>query len=232
MIVTFEKKVKVRLVGVAGAAGSGKDAVFNAWKNTEFNRRVKQGTFAGPLKQIAESVFGFSYEQLHDKEQKEVVDQFWEMTPRKFMQLLGTEACRRGIRDDIWIKMAERLVDDEVRDVAHTMNFYRNDPKPVNIGFTDCRFANEANFIRDRGGIIIQVLRPGQQLISENQHASEKGLPDELVDFTVMNWEGKLAGAAETFGLCFDEFFRLTDEGKTREEAVVAVKSKFNKPVL
>ena len=65
------------------------------------------------------------------------------LTPRWVLQYWGTEVCRKGFRDDIWIASLE--------------NKLRNSKDDVVI--SDCRFPNEIKSIRDAGGIIIWVKR-------------------------------------------------------------------------
>lgn len=51
--------------------------------------------------------------------------------------------------------------------------------------FTDVRFENEAQFIRDRGGIIVRIVRPDQ--ISADQHESETNQFEIRSDYKVVN---------------------------------------------
>ncbi len=71
------------------------------------------------------------------------------LTPRKLLQLLGTEAGRQIIHPNIWVNA---LFSD-----------YETDSKWI---VTDVRFLNEAQAIKDKGGIMIRINRP--QLIERN----------------------------------------------------------------
>jgi hypothetical protein len=51
---------------------------------------------------------------------------------------------------------------------------------------TDVRFDNEAIFIRNRGGVIINIVRDKQDII-ENRHSSEGGLRSDNIDLTIHN---------------------------------------------
>ena len=88
----------------------------------------------------------------------------WKISPRKAYQLFGTDFARKLIKDTIWLDMA---------------------PKQ-NVIITDVRFDNEANMVKDNGGILIQVLRNTKE-IKENNHTSEMGVKDYLVDVIVDN---------------------------------------------
>ena len=62
---------------------------------------------------------------------------------KRQLQYWGTEVCRNGFHDDIWISALE--------------NKLRNSKDDVVI--SDCRFPNEIKSIRDAGGIVIRVKR-------------------------------------------------------------------------
>jgi hypothetical protein len=65
------------------------------------------------------------------------------LTPRWVLQYWGTEVCRKGFHDDIWIASLE--------------NKLRNSKDHVVI--SDCRFPNEIASIRNAGGKIVWVKR-------------------------------------------------------------------------
>lgn len=64
---------------------------------------------------------------------------------RALLQRMGTDAGRKVLGEDIW-------VDTAMRGVERTGH---------NVVFTDVRFPNEADAIRDHGGMVIRVLRLG-----------------------------------------------------------------------
>jgi len=153
------------LIGLTGKKRSGKDTVADFMCQEMF---FKKTAFAKPMKEISR-IFGFSKDQL-DGSLKEIVDDFWGITPRKFLQLLGTEMFRNCFRDDVWLKMMEL-------ELANL-----NTKKAV---ITDIRFNNEAQFVRKNCGYIIQIIRPDQE--SDDDHSSEAGIDQELIDHTIMN---------------------------------------------
>jgi hypothetical protein len=81
--------------------------------------------------------------------------------------LFGTEFCRKLFKDDIWVRKA----------------FDNYDPK-VHTIITDVRFDNEAEYIKNLGGIIIKVVR-GEEKIAE--HSSERGVSDQFIDKIIFN---------------------------------------------
>jgi hypothetical protein len=84
------------------------------------------------------------------REWREQVDPWWaerlkmpHLTPRWVLQYWGTEVCRAGFHDDIWIAALE--------------NKLRNSEDHVVI--SDCRFPNEIKAIKSAGGLVIRVVR-------------------------------------------------------------------------
>jgi len=140
------------IIGVCGFIGSGKDTIADYLVNFHEFRRE---SFANTLKDAVSAVFGWDRTLLEGRtkearEWREQVDAWWAerldmplLTPRLMLQLWGTEVCRRGFHDDIWIASLE--------------NKLRNSKDDVVI--SDCRFPNEISSIRKAGGKIVWVNR-------------------------------------------------------------------------
>jgi hypothetical protein len=140
------------IIGVCGFIGSGKDTVADYLQNFHEFRRE---SFASTLKDAVSSVFGWDRTLLEGRtkearEWREQVDPWWAerlamptLTPRWVLQYWGTEVCRKGFHDDIWIASLE--------------NKLRRSKDSVVI--SDCRFPNEINSIKNAGGMIIWVKR-------------------------------------------------------------------------
>jgi len=139
------------IIGVCGFIGSGKDTIADYLVNIHEFRRE---SFANTLKDAVAAVFGWDRTMLEGRtkqarEWREQVDPWWSkrldraVTPRWILQYWGTEVCRRGFHDDIWIASLE--------------NKLRNSSDDVVI--SDCRFPNEIKAIRNQGGIVLRVVR-------------------------------------------------------------------------
>ena len=140
------------IIGICGFIGSGKDTVADYLVNFHEFRRE---SFASTLKDAVASVFGWDRTLLEGRtkearEWREQVDPWWAerlamptLTPRWVLQYWGTEVCRKGFHDDIWIASLE--------------NKLRNSKD--NVVISDCRFPNEIQSIRDAGGKIVWVQR-------------------------------------------------------------------------
>jgi len=93
------------------------------------------------------------------------------------MQLFGTEFGRKMLGDDIWLRVANTMLDG-VAAAPEYQDF-------IGVVITDVRFENEADWILGHGGHVIRVERPGVGPV--NGHVSENPLPDYLVSYTLKN---------------------------------------------
>lgn len=109
---------------------------------------------------------------------------------RRLLQRLGTEAGRNTLWDSIWI------------DAALT-----GFPEDARLVVTDCRFPNEAEAIKDRGGVLWRITRKdvGPAVGADGKiHPSETSLDDWDFDVTLNNkgslrdWHGNIK---MTYGL-------------------------------
>jgi hypothetical protein len=140
------------IIGICGFIGSGKDTIADYLVNLHHFRRE---SFANTLKDAVAQVFGWDRTMLEGRtkqarEWREQVDPWWaerlgipQLTPRYILQQWGTEVCRKGFHDDIWIASLE--------------NKLRNSRDDVVI--SDCRFPNEIRAIKQSGGIVVRVIR-------------------------------------------------------------------------
>jgi hypothetical protein len=130
-------------------------------------------SFALPLKRAAAEMFGLPLERFLDGDDREIEDPFWGISPRRILQLLGTEGGRELFREDIWIKRAE-------------LELRKYQEADTGMVVADVRFPNEAQWIREMGGLLIHVVRPGMESVAP-AHASEAGYSDDLKDVILYN---------------------------------------------
>lgn len=140
-----------KIIGICGFIGSGKDTAADYLVNFHEFRRE---SFASTLKDACSAVFGWNRDLLEGRTAearawREQLDPWWSqklgmnITPRWVLQYWGTEVCRRGFHDNIWIASLE--------------NKLRSSKD--NIVISDCRFPNEIQAIQSQGGKIICIQR-------------------------------------------------------------------------
>jgi hypothetical protein len=169
---------KTKIVGFLGKARSGKDTGADYLVK---NHGYTKMSFAKPIKDVCEILFGFDNEQLHG-EHKEVEDPNWGVTPRLVMQWLGTDVFRNrsneilpNIGDNFWVNSFKVKYQNELK---KNPNF-----KCV---LSDVRFQNEIDAITEMGGQVIRVHRE----VADNRnskygkHESEDNI-DNLKGFSI-----------------------------------------------
>lgn len=158
------------IIGLTGAAGCGKNTVADIL----FKHGFTNFGFADPVYRAVASVLGVTPDSLRDRAAKEKPIDWLGKSPRELLQTLGTEWGRSTIRDDIWIQIAMRQVE--------------NLKGQGGVILTDVRFENEAAAIKAAGGTIWKVVRDTACLAADAaKHSSEAGVPDHLIDEVVEN---------------------------------------------
>ena len=173
--------------------------------------KYKIKKYADKLKDIACLLIGCTREQLEDREFKEKplgpewMKWFTEdglapkdnnagvgevLTPRKLLQLLGTECGRDIIHPNIWVNALFADFENNKSEWLSGLN-----SKWI---ITDVRFPNEAQAIKDRGGIVIRVNRDKETALMHKgihipkhllskEHPSETALDDYEFDHVIDN---------------------------------------------
>lgn len=141
------------IIAICGKKRSGKDTLADYIGY----QKVK---FAQPLKDALAALLGFTYEQLEND--KEIVDPFWNITPRVAMQTFGEKF--KEVIPDIFIKALFKKY-------------------PDNIVISDLRFMSEYRAVKERNGIVIKIIRDE----SDDNHISEKELETIPADLTIIN---------------------------------------------
>lgn len=162
------------LIAITGKAGAGKSTAAEALvKSLGFVELA----FADPLKQSVMHKFGLSEGDVYSQEGKKTVHPVWGITPGEILQREGTEVTRAYWGDDFWLRRWRMNYD------AH-LGYGMKD-----VIVPDCRFDNEAEFIRSMGGKIVRIVRPDSGPLEgrDPNHPSERGISDKLVDTVIIN---------------------------------------------
>lgn len=210
------------IIGICGFIGSGKDTIADYLVNLHHFRRE---SFANSLKDAVAQVFGWDRTMLEGRtkqarEWREVRDEWWstrlgmEITPRLVLQKWGTEVCRQGFHDDIWIAALENKLRHSQDDVV----------------ISDCRFPNEIAAIRAAGGQVIRVVRgpePAWYQDAVNANAG-RGNMSWLISTTRLKELGIHASETAWVGTDFDA---VLDNNGTLDHLYQQVKQLVTSPV-
>lgn len=159
---------RVEAIGLSGYARSGKDTVGRylaeqGWLQVAFADSIRK------------SLYAFNPRVTMDMRVADIVDDHgWEtgklVSPemRILLQRLGTQVGRELLGENVWVDLTIRNIPDGSR-----------------VVFTDCRFENEADKVREIGGKVWRVNRPNGQAI--NDHISEVALDDYDFDQVFIN---------------------------------------------
>ncbi len=104
------------------------------------------------------------YVDMHGWEQAKKVPEI-----RRLLQVMGTEAGRQVLGDNIWVDAVMNKITGEDHVVV-----------------TDCRFPNEAEAVKVAGGFVVRVDRPGVEAV--NAHPSETALDGWNFDAYINNY--------------------------------------------
>lgn len=188
----------IPVLGITGKARVGKDTFADVLVNRHGFRKI---SFADPIRSMVSEMTGIPVQDLIDGPLKEQIVPWIGQSPRQLMQSLGTDWARNTIDQNIWLNHAKRRIAKMAED-----------PRIKGIVFADIRFDNEAFLIKELGGNVLHVYRPG--VSSVNDHASEAGLKTFQTPFYVVN-DGSLASFqsyAHAYGCGIANGLSVTDQ--------------------
>lgn len=160
------------LIGLAGRARTGKTTAANHLEN---DHRFQSYAFADPLREGLMTMFNLCPYDFEGA-QKEKSIEWLDRSPRELMQSLGTEWGRNLVHPELWLLLAEQNLEflGEIHEAA------------TGFVISDLRFENEAQFVRDRGGVVIHLYRPSAPEV--NAHVSEDGIRCLEQDLMLANY--------------------------------------------
>lgn len=162
---------RVEVLGIAGYARSGKDTVAKKLMDYGYINM----SFAEPIKEAMYMLNPKVAYDMEDLDYQHIIDTYGiddakvkYPEVRRLLQVFGTEVGRSMFGEDVWVDMA-----------------MDNMPDGAKVVFTDVRYPNEANAIRNFGGEIWWVEREGVGPL--NDHPSENSLNEYLFNYRVKN---------------------------------------------
>lgn len=162
----------MRILGLTGYKQSGKSTLAGVAREG-FN--FKQTGFATPLKELIWNLWPeFSYDHLYGGLKEEVL-MVYGKSFREIAQVVGTDMFR-NYDPDVWVRATRTAID---------LYKFQMGKAARDLVLDDIRFDNEAALIRELGGQVWEVVRPGQ--VQEDGHASEQGLLASSVDMVILN---------------------------------------------
>lgn len=163
----------LRLIGFAGRAQAGKSTCARLVGHRHGHLRYR---FADPIKAALGALIQTTYsstwaasgtdedaalEEILEGKLKEIpLPALGQRSARELMQSLGTEWGRGLVSETLWVDILRQRLER-----ALALDW------PVTVD--DVRFPNEVDLIRELGGVVIEVRRPGEP-IAAAQHASER----------------------------------------------------------
>lgn len=165
------------LIAFSGLKGSGKDTAAEVLINEFGYTRI---AFADAVRQMALIIDPRIPSHVNNHWytlSEEVREHGWDtlkranLEVRRLLQVIGTEAGRMLVGEDIWIDiLAKRYPDISNPEARYVI--------------TDCRFDNEVAFIKSNNGIVTWIDRPG---LTSDGHASESTHIKTLADYIISN---------------------------------------------
>lgn len=205
------------IIGISGYMGSGKDTIASIIQyygilRKDYSWSIKKFSFK--MKKIASILTGIPEEKFEDQEfKKQPLSRDWtypidfsneekwvEMTVREFLQKLGTEAIRNSLHENAWVnalfadyRPLPSKITKDFDGTMHSIPYPKEEIVYPNWIITDVRFPNEAQAIKNRGGIVIRVNRKPEGdwgILKEyyvEKHPSEISLDDWEFDYVINN---------------------------------------------
>ena len=130
--------------------------LFSRWQDdidyTFYNPKVNYENARKCANVILDNLFNDKTAKYEVNEENRVV-RYYELTPRKILQIIGTEGFRETISQSFWTEIA--VWDNAI--------------------FSDLRFENEQKHIKMYGGYTIHVVRPDNPMLAKSSHKSDNG---------------------------------------------------------
>lgn len=156
----------IHIIGIAGKARAGKDTVAELIRSLHIGVTIRP--LAGPIKQACKDLLMVDEEYLQNHKEDHI--EWANCSYRKLAQALGTDLVRDTLHEDFWVRRFDKSMSDLVCEV---------------LVIPDIRFNNEAQWVKDQGGVIWEITRESAPGVAA--HKSESGIDRELIDLHISN---------------------------------------------
>lgn len=165
------------LIGISGKKTSGKTTCAEIIKELFPNKTIIIN-FGDAVKESLKVIFDFSDSELYGDD-KEKVNEFWNITPREVMQFYATDLMRNqmlikfnNIGTNLWVKCVEKKINKLL-------------DKDIIVIIADLRFMNEYEMIKRYNGITLRINRNNTEIY--DKHQSEIELDNVKFDYNISN---------------------------------------------
>ena len=184
----------VIIIGLIGQKRVGKDTVANIIKSIHDGFKIF--ALADPIKDIARIMFNFTENQLYSDE-KDIIDEKWNIKPREFFEQFGTEIMQYDIYKylpNLKTHIPERKfwVISLLNKIKHLDSNLESNNISRGIIITDIRGLHELEEIRkfNPNSVFIKITRPGISKINVNDHITQIEsfqIPDDQINYHINN---------------------------------------------
>jgi len=150
------------IIALTGPKGVGKTTIAREIESRHWTDRCIL-SFAEPLRRMMAQLIPMPL-MTDPKKKEEPLEWLGGKSPRQLLQSLGTDWGREMISETIWIDAMRRMIADQTFGT---------------IIIDDCRFENEAQMVREMGGIVIGLEREG--IAYTGEHASEMPVKADMI---------------------------------------------------
>lgn len=205
-------ETSMRIIGVSGFAGAGKDTLAYA---LEEGFQFCKMALADPIKEACASWFDWDRQTLwgasHLRNKPD--PRYGDLTPRRALQFVGTE-IGRNLYPNVWVDCVMRRAEKALREHGYNLLEDEEDGPPryyergaVGVVISDVRFRNEIDAIQKAGGWVVRIKREGAGLAGSGalhpSEAEQAKISDDDFDFVVEN-----DGTVEDLGLVAEAIAR------------------------
>lgn len=191
----MEAKSQLRVIGITGRKGSGKDHVAKLigqiWRSRT-DHLYRRLSFATPMKDIVAMVFRvprhildlddhiktnykttWKWADLQTALQEHFPEHGEFVTAREAVQMIGYDVFRCHFSDSVWLRYMVDELDSQVASCKMVI-------------IADVRFPEEAEMLKGRGALILRVVDP-HATVPEGGHKTETKMDSIKVDHTIQN---------------------------------------------